>query len=87
MADRQVTRSRKDSDGDITAVCNPGQYWSPRAKRDTVDDIERRLHTYFVQQPGSLRADIHVVTIAGRKHLRTAADASTSNNLDNLPDC
>jgi len=30
MADRQVTQSRKDSDGDILALCNPGEYWSPR---------------------------------------------------------
>lgn len=87
MADRQVTRSRKDSDRDIAALCHSGQNWSPRLKSDAIDDIERRLHTYYVQQPGTRRADIHVVTVGGRKHLRTAADASTSNNLDNLPDC
>jgi hypothetical protein len=87
MADRQVTRSDKDSDGDITALCNPKEWWSPRPKRDAIHDIEQRTHTYFVQQPGTRRADIHVVTVGGRKHLRTDPDASRENNLDNLPDC
>lgn len=87
MAERKVTQSRKDSDGDITALCNPGEYWSPRMKNDAISDIESRLHTYYVRQPGTERADIHVVTVAGRKHLRTDPDAALSNNLDNLPDC
>jgi len=30
---------------------------------------------------------VHVVTVDGKKHLRTDADKSSQNNLDNLPDC
>lgn len=87
MADRQVTHSRKDTDGDITALCNPGESWSPRSKPDAIYDIESRLHTYFVRSPGTTRADVHVVNGPTGKYLRTDADAASGNNLDNLPDC
>jgi hypothetical protein len=41
MADRPVIQSRKDYDGDILALCNPHEYWSPRVKRDAINDINR----------------------------------------------
>ncbi len=87
MADRQVTHSRKDSDGDITAICNPGQPWSPRYKRDAINDIETRLHTYFVSSASARRVDIIVVNGPTGKYLRTTADTTEHNNLDDLPDC
>ena len=42
MADRRVTATGKDSDGDITRLCNSGELWSPRSKADAVNDIENR---------------------------------------------
>ena len=86
MADRGVTRSRKDEDGDITELCNPGQSWSPRLKRDVINDIESGQHSYFVQAPNG-RVDIHVVDGPTGKYLRTDPDRTTRNNLDDLPDC
>lgn len=82
MATRQVTRTDKDQDGDITALCNPGQAWSPRPKKRAVRDIELGLHDYWVRVDGK-RVDIHVVN----GHLRTDPDETTHNNLDDLPDC
>ncbi|MEM7503794.1 MAG: DUF3892 domain-containing protein [Pseudomonadota bacterium] len=87
MATRQVTRSRKDADGDITALCNPGAPWSPRLKADAIRDIETGLHQYYVNADGSGPATIHVVNGPRGKYLRTTADRSSRNNLDNLPDC
>ena len=87
MADRQVTHSRKDKDGDITALCNPGEWWSPRLKHDAIDDIENHRHTYFVKVPNANRADIHVVPGPSGKYLRTDSDRTSRNNLDDLPDC
>ena len=87
MATRTVTRSRKDDDGDITALCKPGEYWSPRSKRDAISDIENRLHEYYAEASNVPRVKIHVVVIGGRKHLRTDPDPHKKNNLDNLPDC
>lgn len=85
MADRQVLRSRKDKDGNITALCGDG-YWSPRLKADAISDIELKLHTYHVGS-GPSRVDIHVVNGASGKYLRTDPDKTTRNNLDDLPDC
>lgn len=87
MARRQVTRSRKDRDGDITALCKPGEVWSPRQKRDAIEDIESRRHSYYVDVPGKGPVDIHVVRGSTGKYLRTDPDKTTRNNLDDLPDC
>lgn len=88
MADRKVIKSRKDNDGDITALCNANYSWSPRLKADAINDIENNIHTYYVQQPGTSRSDIQVVNdrVKG-KYLRTDPDGEADNNLDNLPDC
>jgi len=87
MADRQVTRSGKDRDGDITKLCNSGQAWSPRQKRDAINDIEGGLHSYFVQWTDGKRTEIRVVNGSSGKYLRTDRDNTTRNNLDDLPDC
>lgn len=86
MADRRVTASGKDKDGDITKLCSSGAHWSPRVKADAIRDIESKDHTYFVDRAG-YRTDVHIVNVGGKKHLRTTADNSSKNNLDNLPDC
>ena len=87
MADRQVTQSGKDRDGDILALCRPGRYWSPRQKHDAIRDIENGLHQYFVDVPGIGSVDIHVVRGPRGKYLRTDPDRTPRNNLDDLPDC
>jgi hypothetical protein len=87
VASRKVTHSGKDSDGDITALCNATESWSPRAKADAIRDIESGTYTYFVQHAGTNPAIVVVVEQNGRKHLRTTPDSSPRNNLDNLPDC
>ncbi|PHS59767.1 MAG: hypothetical protein COB00_17375 [Alcanivorax sp.] len=87
MADRQVTATGKDEDGDIIRLCNSGSFWSPRSKADAIYDIENRIHRYFVRISYLEDVDIKVVTRDGKKYLRTDPDKTTSNNLDNLPDC
>ena len=86
MADRRVSRSRKDRDGDITALCNPGDHWSPRLKAGAITDIESGAHTYHVLV-GGRRVGIHVVNGPSGKYLRTDPDTTSRNNLDDLPDC
>jgi len=88
MADRIVTQTGKDSDGDITALCNPGLGWSPRAKAAAIDDIDNRGITYDAQAPNTQPARIETYLDGrGGKHLRTVADGDPRNNLDNLHDC
>ncbi|WP_103028121.1 DUF3892 domain-containing protein [Salinibacter altiplanensis] len=86
MANRQVSRTDKDRDGDITALCNPYRSWSPRRKRKAIRDIERGRHSYYVRENGR-RVEVDVVEEGGDKYLRTDPDAVTANNLDDLPDC
>lgn len=86
MADRRATATGKDRDGDITRLCN-GTAWGSVTKASAISEIEGRVHTYYVQQPGTVRADVLVVNGVHGKYLRTNSDADPKNNLDNLPDC
>lgn len=87
MATRIVTRSGKDSDGDITKLCNSTESWSPRMKADAIRDIETSVYTYVVDWADGTRTTIRVVQGATGKYLRTDRDSTTRNNLDDLPDC
>jgi len=86
MSERRVMKTGKDEDGDITKLCHSGEYWSPRSKRDAIADIERGTHKYYVRSDSGT-AYIRVVNGPKGKYLRTDADATSSNNLTNLPDC
>ncbi len=86
MADREVTKTGKDRYDDITSLCNPGSFWSPRSKADVIRDIESGDHTYYVQW-STKRTNIRVVHGPTGKYLRTDRDDTTRNNLLDLPDC
>lgn len=86
MADRRVTKTGKDADGDITSLCHPGMSWSPRKKREAIADIEDDIHRYYVNEAG-YETDVRVITRGSKKHLQTSSDSTSKNNLDNLPDC
>lgn len=86
MIERRVTRTGKDEDGDITKLCNTGEYWSPRPKAPAIADIEGSSYVYYVQS-GTAKSLVQVVNGPSGKYLRTTADSSSVNNLDNLPDC
>ena len=87
MAKRYVTQTRKDRDGDITALCNPTEWWSPQMKADAINDIESGSHSYWVRWSSVKETRIDVVNGPTGKYLRTDKDATTKNNLDDLPDC
>jgi len=81
-----VTHTGKDSDGDITKLCNHG-VWGDVSKTVAIQHIENRTHSYYAQQTGTARAEIEVVNGPHGKYLRTEKDCDPKNNLDNLPDC
>jgi hypothetical protein len=87
MDPRQVIATGKDKDGDITKLCNHAQYWSPRPKRDAIDDIDNRGIKYVVVWPDGKITPVTVVNGANGKYLRTLRDGSSRNNLADLPDC
>lgn len=84
MADRRVTGTGKDRDGDITSLCGG---WGRVTKAAAIREIELRTNSYFVQDRLGRRADVQVVNGATGKYLRTDPNSSCSDNLDNLPDC
>ena len=86
MTDRAVRKTKKDSDGDILALCDSGSTWAHRLKADAIRDIELGLHSYHVQWTNG-RTDIHVVQGPTGKYLRTDRDSTSRNNLRDLPDC
>lgn len=86
MADRAIRKTGKDSDGDITSLCDEGASWSPRSKSNAINDIETGAHTYYVPWKSG-RTEIRVANGATGKYLRTDSDSTTKNNLDDLPDC
>jgi len=87
MADRAVRKSRKSTQGDVTALCDDGADWSPRLSDSVISDIDSGAHTYHVPWTSG-RTEIHVaLTVRGKKFLRTDRDDTTTNNLDELPGC
>lgn len=82
MADVVIRNVRKNADGDITDVGVKGSW--ERTVAVVVSSIENRVDTFFVNVPQ--RADVYVAqTPSGHKFLKTTADTTTVNNLDNLP--
>ena len=86
---RYVTATRKDVDGDITALCRPGEPWSPISKDLAIHDIELGNYEYWVSWGGESPRETQIRVVNGRygKYLRTDWDNTTKNNLDDLPDC
>ena len=86
MARRQVTNSRKGYDGDILAVCNPEEFWSPRFKHDVIRDIENKIHSYYVMVNGE-QLEIFSELKNGSKRLITDREKLLNNKLEMLKDC
>ncbi len=84
MADRKVTGTSKNSDGDIIGLCGP---WGTCTSEEAIADIDNGTHRYYVEDDAGNQADIHVVDDPDGRYLRTDPDASAADNLDNLPDC
>lgn len=83
MANRQVKRSGKDRDGDITSLCGA---WGSVSKAQAIKDIEARTNRYYVAE-ASPSVWVLVRGQGNRKYLTTEADGRSRNNLDNLDDC
>lgn len=85
MLERKVTGTSKDSDGDITGLCN-NSGWGKVSKAEAIRHIENNTYSYYVEVSAP-RVSVTVYEANGKKHLRTVSDKTSKNNLDNLPDC
>lgn len=79
----QVTKSKKDRDGDIVGLCGSG--WSHN-KATAAANVRSNAFAYAVAVSGPT-VYVRVTTRNGRDYLTTSADGHKPNNLDNLPDC
>lgn len=79
--DRRIKATQKDRNGNIVALCNPGEDWSPRSKEAVLHDIKSAKRSYYVQE---VQQKMYVRATQGNV-LQTTADRASKNNLDNLP--
>ena len=86
MADRLVLKTRKGYAGDILALCNLDESWSPRFKNDAIRDIENKVHNYFVEYEGE-KFPIVVEFNKGSKYLITDNKSSSNNMLGKIENC
>lgn len=80
--DRRITSVKKNRQGKIVALCNPGESWSPRPALEVIRDIQRSERSYYVQE---LDRRAYVAIVSGV--LRTTEDPTSANSLESLPRC
>lgn len=82
---RRIVRcAQRDADGNIVALGGLGFLVDAK---DVVRDIELGLKNYVSEGRSGSRALIKVIEDNGTKHLRSTADNTMDNNLDQLPKC
>jgi hypothetical protein len=86
MANRLVTKTRKGYAGNILALGNPDESWSPRFKNDAIRDIECGVHNYFIEH-GGVQIPIVVSFVKGSKYLVTNTNNKSTNKLGQLENC
>lgn len=79
---RHVTKTRKDPQGDITHLC--GSNWSDTKKQAKLK-IDKDRNAY--KSGSSLIEVVPNPRVTDGFYLRTVADGSTGNNLNELPNC
>lgn len=85
MIERRVTKARKDETGQVIAVGNPVEWWSPRTAEEVMNDIEESFYNYFVMLGGK-KVLLKVVNGSGEKRLRTDPNETSKNKLNELPE-
>lgn len=81
---RPVTGVRTDALGNIVALCNPAEVWSPRSTTRIIRDIESEVHHYYVPGPWG-EVMVGVVAAGREKRLWAAAEDTVCNRLHDLP--
>lgn len=81
---RDVTSVKKKK-GTITHLCNDSASWSPVTVGEAIQQIRARTIHYFARREDSRAAIVVVSDGQAGFHLRTVADKTSRNNLDELP--
>lgn len=86
MIKREVIRSRKSGEKDITALGNPFEFWHPKLKNEIISEIETGLYYYFIKTNNS-EIEIKINQGENGKFLTTDSWKNIRNYLLELPDC
>ncbi len=78
--DRRIKSTKRDKSGNIIALCNPTEAWSPRKLVDVVQDINGSKRSYYVKE-SERRSYVRVVGGV----LQTTSDKNSGNSLEKLP--
>jgi hypothetical protein len=84
---RPVTAVRKDRQGVITHLCQDGARWSPVPVDQAILEIQSGAIQYFTSRDDKIALVKVVRDGHGGVYLRSVADGTTTDNLDNLPAC
>ncbi len=84
MADRTVTRAARNADGNIIAIGNPSSDWHQRDAKWAIQDILEDRHRYLIESATGAMRPIQVVNDPDGPYLRSQADTTEENNLDNI---
>lgn len=79
--DRKVNGTKRDRNGNIVALCNSGESWSPRKIADVIKDISDNKRSYYVEQSARRK----YVRIVSGNRLQTTDDSGSAHNLEKLP--
>lgn len=79
--DRRVKAAKRDRNGNVVALCNAGETWSPRRKADVIKDIVNNRKSYYVEE---LPRRKYVRVVSGT--LQTTPDSKSKNSLEMLPE-
>ena len=82
---RAITSVKKTRTGNITHICNDTESWSPVTVADAVRHIQAGAVTYIAVVADAFVFIQAVSDGSGGFYLRTRADRTTADNLDNLP--
>ena len=86
IENRKVTKTIKNQNSDIVALCNDSELWSPKLKSIAIPEIELNINRYYVVYNKN-DIDIQVVKDnSGEKTLVSNPSDCESNLLFSLPD-
>ena len=86
VGNRYVSRTGKDEANEITLLCSPGAYWSPKTRQAAIRQIEAGSHRYWISQEG-VTVLIEVAEGPRGKILHAKGRTGSVNGLRDLPNC
>lgn len=85
MADRLVTRICRFRTGEIIALCNPFEPWSPVTVFDACNDIVSESHSYYLKV-GGVNLPISLAHGNGESLLVACSRDGGTDHLELLPE-